>query len=152
MTGIPEGERPHVERTPQQPKHPEHTQPLQGRAEGRESLQGPTTFDGHEPDVWERSSAIFKSRTIEGMRALREKVDRVQHFRDVVTNESARVDRCFSSEDEIKLGAYFEGLADAFNLIAQHIRGKTGKENPQGEVSQAAQELLSGGRVNLKDI
>jgi hypothetical protein len=42
----PEGERPRVERTSQQPKHPEQTQPLQGRAAGRESLQGPTTVDG----------------------------------------------------------------------------------------------------------
>jgi hypothetical protein len=30
---------------------PEQTQPLQGRAEGRQSLQGPTTVDGHEPDT-----------------------------------------------------------------------------------------------------
>lgn len=31
-----------------QPKQPEHTQPLQGRAQGKQSLQGPTTVDGSE--------------------------------------------------------------------------------------------------------
>jgi hypothetical protein len=38
-----------VERQPNQPvPSPEPTQPLQGRATGRESLQGPTTVDGSE--------------------------------------------------------------------------------------------------------
>jgi hypothetical protein len=36
---------PEGERTAQKPKQPEQTQPQQGRAEGRESLQGPTTVD-----------------------------------------------------------------------------------------------------------
>lgn len=31
----------------QQPSEPEHAQPQQGRAEGRQSLQGPTTVDDH---------------------------------------------------------------------------------------------------------
>jgi hypothetical protein len=44
-----EGEGPRGEPTPQQPKQPEQTQPLQGRAEGRERLQGPTTVDQSEP-------------------------------------------------------------------------------------------------------
>jgi hypothetical protein len=33
------------ENQPQQPRQPEQTQPLQGRAAGRESLQGPTTVE-----------------------------------------------------------------------------------------------------------
>src|SRR5437763_3352910 len=48
MTGSPEGPRPHFDRTPQQPRQPEQTQPLQGRAEGQGSLQGPTTVGGSE--------------------------------------------------------------------------------------------------------
>ena len=48
MSGGIERERPHVERTPQQPSQPEQTQPLQGSAEGRKSLQGPTTVGGSE--------------------------------------------------------------------------------------------------------
>src|SRR5262245_43052681 len=43
------GERPDF--IHKQPRQPENPQPLQGRAEGRESLQGPTTVDGHEPDA-----------------------------------------------------------------------------------------------------
>jgi hypothetical protein len=46
MAGGVEGERPHVERTAEQPRQPEQTQPAQGRSEGRASLQGPTTLDG----------------------------------------------------------------------------------------------------------
>ena len=34
--------------TGHQHSQPEHTQPLQGRAEGKQSLQGPTTFDSSE--------------------------------------------------------------------------------------------------------
>src|SRR2546425_11743274 len=48
MSGRIEGERPRGERTPQQPSQPEHMQPLQGRAEGKQSLQGPTTVDRSE--------------------------------------------------------------------------------------------------------
>ena len=44
MGGRIEGEGPRGEPTSQQSK-PEQTQPLQGRAEGRQSLQGPTTVD-----------------------------------------------------------------------------------------------------------
>jgi hypothetical protein len=47
MAGV-EGERPHVERASQQPRQPEQTQPQQGRAEGKKSLQGPTTVDRSE--------------------------------------------------------------------------------------------------------
>jgi hypothetical protein len=42
MAGVEHrGEQPQ----PEQPRQPEQTQPLQGRAAGRESLQGPTTVD-----------------------------------------------------------------------------------------------------------
>jgi hypothetical protein len=59
MAGI-EGEPRHSEPTPQQNK-PEQTQPLQGRVEGRESLQGPTTVDQSnqlqpQPESQERQS------------------------------------------------------------------------------------------------
>jgi hypothetical protein len=40
MAGVEGENRPH------QPRQPEQIQPLQGRATGRESLQGPTTVDG----------------------------------------------------------------------------------------------------------
>lgn len=45
MAGIEGGPR-GGEPTPQKPRQAEQTQPLQGRAEGRASLQGPTTVDG----------------------------------------------------------------------------------------------------------
>jgi hypothetical protein len=59
----PEGQRPHVERTPQQPRQPDQTQPLQGRATGRESLQGPTTVDGFEPPQFQQESQERQKRT-----------------------------------------------------------------------------------------
>jgi hypothetical protein len=49
MPGHIEGERPHVERAAHQPKQPDQMQPLQGRAAGEQSLQGPTTVDRSEP-------------------------------------------------------------------------------------------------------
>jgi hypothetical protein len=52
MAGI-EGEGPLSEPTAREPRQPEQTQPQQGRAAGRESLQGPTTLDGYEPDAWQ---------------------------------------------------------------------------------------------------
>jgi hypothetical protein len=44
------------QRQPQQPRQPEQTQPLQGRAAGRESLQGPTTVDRSEPPQSQQES------------------------------------------------------------------------------------------------
>jgi hypothetical protein len=48
MVGGIEGEGPRGEPTAHQPSQQEQTQPLQGRAEGRESLQWPTTIDQSE--------------------------------------------------------------------------------------------------------
>ena len=79
--------RPEQKQTPQQrgegirgvpPPQGEQSQPQQERGEGNKEQQGPETFDGHEPDAWLRDSAIFKSRTLEGMKAVREEIERVR--------------------------------------------------------------------------
>jgi hypothetical protein len=149
MSGGIEGERPRVERTSQQPSQPENPQPQQGRAEGKQSLQGPTTFDGHEPEAYKRDLDIFKSRTVIGLNALREKVDRIgivtdadaiaarirgyENWRDT---ESDKGGRPFPWVDEGRVACYNRGLLDAFNLIVQHIHGKSRNEEPQGGLSQ----------------
>ena len=136
------------ERRPSQPTPtPEQTQPLQGRAVGRESLQEPTTFDGHEPDAWKHDSTIFRNRTLVGLKALREKLERVGAVADFVATrnqaeedrqntESGKFDRPFSNEDEIRLVYYNQGLRAAYNIIVQHMQGKPRKEAPQGGLSQ----------------
>ena len=143
----PEGERPQVERTSQQTK-PEQTQPQQGRAEGKQSLQGPTTFDGHEPDAWHRHPAIFTSRTIEGMKALREEIERAQAHADRIGEinweeaakqlaATGKVDLLpFLRDTEIRTASYEEGLRDAFNLIVAHIQGKRERKEPESGLSQ----------------
>jgi hypothetical protein len=56
---------------PEQPRQPEHMQPLQGRAAGRESLQGPTTVDRSEQPKAQPGSAL--SRAVERTRELYER-------------------------------------------------------------------------------
>ena len=85
MGGRIEGEGPRGEPTAHRPSQPEQTQPLQGRAEGRGSLQGPTTVDRSEqlpslpnlpPTVHERAKPLPEStlsRTVERTRALYER-------------------------------------------------------------------------------
>jgi hypothetical protein len=46
-----------------QPKQPEHMQPLQGTAEGQQSLQGPTTVEDSEQRQPQQESAAGKLRT-----------------------------------------------------------------------------------------
>ena len=67
------------QRQPQQPRQPEQTQPLQGRAAGRESLQGPTTVEGsahgghHSTIVQQPQPESVLSRAVERTRALYER-------------------------------------------------------------------------------
>jgi len=135
MTGI-EGERPRGELTSQQNK-PEHTQPLQGRAEGKQSLQGPTTFDGHEPDAWQSSPDLFKSRTIEWMKALCKEVEGALESSDrvarIIREERAKNSglESFLTEHEEGTEFYYRGLRDAFNLIEAHLQGKRKPEVPR---------------------
>jgi hypothetical protein len=56
---------------PEQPRQSDQTQPLQGRATGRESLQGPTTVDRSEQLQPMPGSAL--SRSVERMRELYER-------------------------------------------------------------------------------
>jgi hypothetical protein len=73
MAGGPEGKQPRFDRTPQQPRQPDQTQPSQGRAAGRESLQGPTTVDRIGPFQYKEVLAYNSDRAIEELRALYEK-------------------------------------------------------------------------------
>jgi hypothetical protein len=73
MAGGVEGGRPQVERTSQQPKQPEQTQPLQGREGGRGSLQGPTTVNRSEQPVPQQESPFTRKRYLEKLRAVYEK-------------------------------------------------------------------------------
>jgi hypothetical protein len=89
MAGSTEGNHPRGDAKSQQPSQPEHTQPLQGRAAGRESLQGPTTVDRSEQPksdaerlygkrleeirtIYEKDPNLFATRAIEALGELLE--------------------------------------------------------------------------------
>jgi hypothetical protein len=127
MAGGIEGEGRRGEPTPHQPRQPENLQPLQGRAAGRDSLQGPTTVDGHEPDAYKHDPAIFQSRTLEGIKALREVIERrvgIHTDRNVDKNLEDEADQLAEiGNTEAGTDYYRKGLLDAFNLIVDYIRG-----------------------------
>jgi hypothetical protein len=91
------------------PPPAEQTQPQQARAEGEQSLQGQTTFDDREPEAYKLDPTIFKSRTIEGMKAL---------YNMIQTG--------LKEEELLKKGGnyrsgYITGLLDAERLLANYI-------------------------------
>ena len=61
MSGGIEKGQPNFERTVQQPRQPEQTQPLQGRAAGRESLQGPTAVYSSENPIYDAERLGFQA-------------------------------------------------------------------------------------------
>ena len=148
MAGGKEGEGPRFEPTSQQPRQPDQKQPLQGRAAGRESIQGPTTFDGHEPDAYKHDPAIFQSRTLEAMKALRNNIERAQAHAGWIVEinreerakqlaETGKVDLpFFLTDNEIRTASYEKGLRDAFNLIIHHIQGNREDDKSQGGLPQ----------------
>jgi hypothetical protein len=153
MTGGIEGAGPRGDPTSQQPSQSEQMQPLQGRVrEDARSLQGPATFDGHESDAWERDLAIFKSRTIEGMKALHKNIGGAkeiaeevsQLYQKEVTRQLAEIGEVDENsffpptihQDKVQTQYFYEGLRYAFNLIGAHIQGKRKWEGPKKGESQ----------------
>jgi len=113
----------------------------QEKAEDYRGLQGrPKTFDDHEPDAYQRDPVIFQNRTLEGMKALREKIEHAQAQANFVAGinrqeeakqiaQTGQVDLpFFLTDNEIRTANYERGLRDAFNLIVAHLQGEREQE------------------------
>lgn len=85
------------------------TQLQQGRVEGKQSPQGPTTPDGREPSAYNLDPTIFKNRTLEGMKALYNMIE-------AGLNEEELLKKPGSYRK-----GYIVGLLDAKRLLANYI-------------------------------
>jgi hypothetical protein len=160
MAGIERG-TPSGEAKPQQPRQPEQTQPLQGRAVGRESLQGPTTVDRSEQPktdaerlygaklkeihaVYEKDPTIFATRTMEMLDwLLKEKIpaieQREEEERQELISHLNALGRKPDTEAWAKVSqrrhtqGYRSGLADAFLSAYERITGRAAYLYPPGE-------------------
>jgi hypothetical protein len=142
MSGGIEGEGRRGEPISHQPRQPEHMQPLQGRVEGKQSLQGPTTVDGSEQPKPLQEIAADKLRA-----CLQESLGMSERERKLFdVNLSAR--RVIAGLHELELGRALDQVLSGGGTIESMEQLKRSHVELTGQ--QRDQEIIADTTANYR--